>query len=565
MIPISKIGKLTLFVLLITAFLLSSGCGRSYQSEADYREKRRNEFSAKSVRTVATTDEGEWIEYELQKDQVIRELIRVENGQVKIVKTYLFTSAAQALAWDAQEERKGKPPELRLIDYRTQRRSELNAVSDGWLAIIPNGHLYSWNLPDGSTVVDAVFAVDGGVRYEEKGVFANLTDLEAWVSQSLEIIQRPNFKEYLDKYSQENNATMVWGEGGREWNLLGWQLGDGQYRLTVLYSDMTHLTEGVRTALTRDFPSLQALVEWVAEQKLDKHAVWSPYHQIKRYGYLLLLTIFLIVFFVLFNISRARKSKDVTIRRIAGLDQIDEAVGRATETARPVIMVPGLGGLDGITVQALTIFGSIVRTAARFMTPIRLLNYNPAVYAVAQKIVRDVYLSEGMPEQFDVDSVRFVSDRQFAFAAAVAGIIQRERVAAAFFMGDFYAESMIFAENANMVGSIQVAATTQVTQTPFFIAACDYVLLGDEFYAASAYLGREPILLGSLVGVDWAKITFIGFVAFAAIVHSWQAIQKADIPSLPIETREVYLEKNQEYHDWRSQTFFVRLTKERRD
>ncbi|MER3413077.1 MAG: hypothetical protein C4341_02335 [Armatimonadota bacterium] len=282
--------------------------------------------------------------------------------------------------------------------------------------------------------------------------------------------------------------------------------------------------------------------------------------QYQKWGWLLVITTVAVVGYILWGIFLARrKAGSVTIRRIAGLDQIDEAVGRATETARPVLMVPGLSGaLDGIAVQALTIFASIIRTAARFATPIRLLNYHPAVFAVAQEIAKDVYQTEGVPDRYDVDSVRFVSDRQFAFAAAVAGTIRRDQVAAAFYMGDFFAESLIMAENANMVGAIQVAATTQFTQTPFFIAACDYVLLGDEFYAASAYLGREPVLLGSLVGADWAKLTFMGFAVVALIVHSFQSIrpltdeQKQYFKDMgtPVLEDQEYPTRNEFFFNW---------------
>jgi hypothetical protein len=204
----------------------------------------------------------------------------------------------------------------------------------------------------------------------------------------------------------------------------------------------------------------------------------------------------------------------------------------------------------------------LIRTAARFGTPIRLLNADASVYAVAQEITRDVYMSEGVPEAYDPTSVRFVSDRQFAFAAGVAGTIQREKVAATFFMGDFYAESMIFAENANMVGAIQVAATTQFTQTPFFIAACDYVLLGDEFYAASAYLGRQPILVGSLIGVDKSKMLIMATVVVMCLVHSVQTLRKVDPATLPPETQEKWSTSNQQYFDWRKDDlFFKRLPK----
>ncbi|GIV02951.1 MAG: hypothetical protein KatS3mg015_1781 [Fimbriimonadales bacterium] len=293
---------------------------------------------------------------------------------------------------------------------------------------------------------------------------------------------------------------------------------------------------------------------------MGEQQVLESFLQYGKYGWLLMLTTALVVAYLLVGIFLARKrSGAVAIRRIPGLDQIDEAVGRATETARPVLMVPGLSGaLDGIAVQALTVFASIIRTAARFSTPIRLLNYHPAVYAVAQEIAKDVYQTEGVPDKYDVDSVRFVSDRQFAFAAAVAGTIQRDRVAAAFYMGDFYAESLIMAENANMVGAIQVAATTQFTQTPFFIAACDYVLLGDEFYAASAYLGREPVLLGSLVGADWAKLTFMAFAVVALVVHSIQASrpltdqdrQRFEQFGTPVLPGQEYPQRNEYFFNW---------------
>lgn len=240
-------------------------------------------------------------------------------------------------------------------------------------------------------------------------------------------------------------------------------------------------------------------------------------------GYLQVLYVVTLMAFVLFNILRARKGKDLFIRRIAGLTAIDEAVGRSTEMGRPVLMVPGLSGLGPVGVQALRIFAYIGRTAAKFGTPLRLCLADAALYSVAQEIIKDVYQTEGIPERFDPNSVRFVSDRQFAFAAGVAGLIYREKVAAAFLMGDWYAESLILAESANAVGAIQVAASTVPTQTPFLIAACDYVLIGDEFYAASAYLGREPVLVGSLVGQDWCKMLIASTVVSLTI---WGSVEK---------------------------------------
>lgn len=231
----------------------------------------------------------------------------------------------------------------------------------------------------------------------------------------------------------------------------------------------------------------------------------------------------ILVIFILLNIRRAGTGKDLYIRRIAGLNAIDEAVGRATEMGRPVLMVPGLSDtVNAIVVQALNIFSYVSRVAARFSNPIIICCYNAAIYTVGQEIIRNVYNEEGLADKFDPDSVRFISDRQFAFAAGVSGLILREQAAATFFMGEFYAESLIFAETANSIGAIQIASSTESTQTPFFIAACDYVLIGDEFYAASAYLTRQPVLVGSLVGQDWCKIFVAGVILFGIVANTIQ-------------------------------------------
>ena len=223
---------------------------------------------------------------------------------------------------------------------------------------------------------------------------------------------------------------------------------------------------------------------------------------------------------ILFRILTSIRGALPFIRRIPGLNAIEEAIGRATEMGRPILMVPGILGLDIVSLQALNVFSYVTKIAARFSTPIRLCVCDAPLYAISQEVIQDAYTSEGKPELYDPDSVLFLSDQQFAFAASVSGLIQREQVAATFFLGAFFAESLIFAEMANSVGAIQVAGTTMTTQTPFFVAACDYVIIGDEFYAASAYLSREPVATGSLVGQDYGKLLIASFIILGCIIFS---------------------------------------------
>jgi hypothetical protein len=213
----------------------------------------------------------------------------------------------------------------------------------------------------------------------------------------------------------------------------------------------------------------------------------------------------LISVIILITILSARGGRDLYIRRIPGLSAIDEAVGRATEMGRPMLFSTGLSSIDIVSLQALAIVQHVARLAARYGNRLIVPMVDPVVYAVAEELVREAYTAEGRPEAFRADDIRFLSDQQFAYAAGVMGLINRERVASTFYFGYFYAESLLLSETGHEVGAIQIAGTPATTQVPFFLASCDYTIIGDEYYAASAYLTREPTLLGSLVGQDIGK------------------------------------------------------------
>ena len=227
---------------------------------------------------------------------------------------------------------------------------------------------------------------------------------------------------------------------------------------------------------------------------------------------------------IVYTVKSAQRGRDYFIRRIPGLNAIEEALGRATEMGRPILMVPGLQPLDIVVLQALTIFGYITRTAAQFGNKILLPCNDATTYAAAEQIIRDSYAQAGKPELYDPDSVSFLSDRQFAFASGVAGMIHREKVAASFLLGYFFAESLIFAESGQQVGAIQVAGTVQTTQIPFFIAAADYTIIGDEYFAASAYISREPTLLGSMIGQDFSKALIFFSILIGVILLTLGAL-----------------------------------------
>lgn len=227
----------------------------------------------------------------------------------------------------------------------------------------------------------------------------------------------------------------------------------------------------------------------------------------------------LLGFILIYFILRARRDKNLFIRRIAGLDAVEEALGRATEMGRPTLYVPGLSSISDVaTIASLNILGEVAKKTAKFGTPLIVPNRDPIVYTVAREVVKESYTAVGRPDAFHQDIVFFLTDQQFAYAAAVDGIMVREKPATNFLIGMFWAESLILAETGATTGAIQIAGTDAVAQLPFFITACDYTLIGEELYAASAYISREPLLLGGIRGQDYSKLVIVGVIVLASIL-----------------------------------------------
>jgi hypothetical protein len=203
----------------------------------------------------------------------------------------------------------------------------------------------------------------------------------------------------------------------------------------------------------------------------------------------------------------ARRGRPLTLRRIAGLEAVDNAVGRATEMGRSCLFIPGVLDMNDIqTIAGLTILSRVAKTAAEYDAKIEMPTSKSLVMTAGRETMQAAFLAAGRPDAYDVDSVSYVTDEQFGYVAYVQGAMVREKPAACFYMGGFFAESLILAETGNSIGAIQIAGTAQPAQLPFFVAACDYTLIGEEFFAASAYLSGEPDQLGSLKGQDVGKL-----------------------------------------------------------
>ena len=103
----------------------------------------------------------------------------------------------------------------------------------------------------------------------------------------------------------------------------------------------------------------------------------------------ILIGSFVFISIVLVCIFLARGGKEFFVRKIAGLDAVDEAIGRATEMGKPILYVTGLGGIDSMaTLASINILGRIAKKIAEYETPLIVPAFDYFVMMVQKEVVK---------------------------------------------------------------------------------------------------------------------------------------------------------------------------------
>jgi len=214
---------------------------------------------------------------------------------------------------------------------------------------------------------------------------------------------------------------------------------------------------------------------------------------------------------VLYCIWRAHKGKIAYVRRIAGVTAMEEAVGRATEMGKPVLFVLGYSTIQMIeTHNAMSMLAHVAQLAARMRTKMITLLAMPDVYPLAEATLRQAYMSEGAPELFHpAEQLQFLSNDHVVFAAGVSRVVEEQLPGCVVFFGVYNFTALLLSEPGARLGVMQIAGEPNLFQMPFFVCTCDHTIIGEEYYAAGAYVNPDPKMRNSLLSQDLIKMMFI--------------------------------------------------------
>ena len=210
-----------------------------------------------------------------------------------------------------------------------------------------------------------------------------------------------------------------------------------------------------------------------------------------------------IVLVAIYELSRFASKRKLKTRGIPGLERVDEWIKEAAKLGRSVFFTPGTGSIASPdTLAALALLEYVAEHCVEHDARLLVGTADVNVQQVAEDIVKTAYTKAGKGKEFMADTVRYLSARQFAFAAGVMGILRREKPAVNFFVGDFSAEALEIAEAGRTEAIAQFGGTSNVDQLPFFMATCDQTLIGEELFTAQGYFYTDPEAISTY---RWAR------------------------------------------------------------
>ena len=96
------------------------------------------------------------------------------------------------------------------------------------------------------------------------------------------------------------------------------------------------------------------------------------------------------------------RRKNIQMRKLPGLEALDEALGRATEMGRSVLFIHGLQEINSAsTIAAVNVLGQVARRSAEFDTQLKVANRYPLTMSVSQEVVREACEEAGRPDAYN--------------------------------------------------------------------------------------------------------------------------------------------------------------------
>jgi hypothetical protein len=257
---------------------------------------------------------------------------------------------------------------------------------------------------------------------------------------------------------------------------------------------------------------------------------------------LAILLFFLPIFY--FSHWAIKRGAKISLRPIASYASLKRLLANAAETGQPIHLSLGTAGVGDAatadTMAGLTVLQYLADRAAVSAAPPIVTMSNPTALPIAQDVLRRAYRRHGYAEEYAPTRVRMIAPdpalgttmlpapaesaagqgEGFPYAAGVMRLLTNTKLTANVMVGRFGDEFLLMAETGAQKELNQIGGTSSERVLPFVYTSISSPLIGEEIYAAGAYLGDQPGHVSSLTAQDAMRWLLILGLIIAIGLHS---------------------------------------------
>ncbi len=221
----------------------------------------------------------------------------------------------------------------------------------------------------------------------------------------------------------------------------------------------------------------------------------------------------------------ARRGSVPQLRPLPAFDALQGQLGRSIETGRPAHISIGVGGIVGedtlVTLAGASIVDSVAAEAAETGAPPTVTVADGSALILAQDMLRHPYTRRGDISGYDPLDVQLLGMQPFQYAAGAMEFLARSQPVSNVMIGSFGPEVGLIAEAGVKQGLTQVAGSTDVRALAVLYPSADHLLIGEEVFAAPAYLDKRTGHLARLQAQDLARFVLVLVIVVVALLRTF--------------------------------------------
>jgi|GEM_PF-491126 len=267
-----------------------------------------------------------------------------------------------------------------------------------------------------------------------------------------------------------------------------------------------------------------------------------------RFGSATILAILLLVLFALFFFVfwflwyRRGRLAEISPRPLLPLERLRAYLNRAAEMGEAVHLSPGAGVLHerksvAETLAGLEVVAGVARDALALGVPVHATADDAVVSLVNGNAVDRAHQLAGRPPGLAAESTWVAQQNPIAYAAGVMDVLSEPAVQGNVLVGAWDEELLLAGEVGATECKFQLAGAARPAAAALLPLITEDYLLGEEIYAAGAYLDPRPGRVVSLLAQDGIRMIVLLLIVLGVILATAGVLDTILLPLFQMPVR----------------------------